>query len=106
MESDHALSTVISHMDSSYNWVQTSINILGLRQNRWYFADNIFKFFYLNWKLYLNKILLKYVSKGLIYKTLKIGSDYGLVPSKIKPQPESLLIQFYDTTWHHPTSVS
>ena len=81
---------------------QASINSMAPGKFEWKFEYVIFEWIFVidDWG-FSCEITLVWMSLGLHWWSVNIGSGNGLVPSGNKPLPEPMLTQISVAIWHH-----
>ena len=87
-------------------WCQ-SVNSLKPRQNRRYFADDVFKCNFLNGNVWIQiKISLKFVPKGPINNVSALVQIMAWHRTGNKPLSEPMMTQFNDAYMRHSASMT
>ena len=85
----------------------TCINSLRPRQNRCHFADDVFKWYFMNENVWIPiKLSLKSVPKGPINNIPALVQIMAWRRTGDKPLSEPMMTQFNDAYIHHSASMS
>ena len=91
----------------AHNLLYNRLNSLRPRQNRRYFADDVFKCNFLNENVWIPiKISLKFVPKSPINNIPALVKVMAWRRTGDKPLSEPMMAQFNDVYMHHSASMS
>ena len=89
------------HLTKRLAHIGSAVNSSSLGQNGRHFADDIFKYIFMNQKFSISiRISLKFVLKGQIDKKSALVKVMDWRRTGDKPLPETLLTQFIDAYMH------